>query len=342
MIFDKESITFFENGFKRYRYLYEKSQPKVTFSYRKGNNLAFLHDMTYISPKVLDVKHVEGVLEILIDGWDKTEIKIKVIVGKESSGMRIPVFQELIKNVCTYVMFLNQIRRKSYVEIVCAFSKTKKEIPESGILGVENVNSGFSVGDYVFIYRQEEFYKVLLHELIHYYGFHDNIEDDMMGATDMIKTFNIQNTKPLRLYESYVETITSIWMIFFKAKKMSKGNNIEPKDLIELYRKTIKHMIETICLILKYNGRGSMMDTSNPLKENTHVFSYYFVKGAIMLNIKRFIELYGIGMIPSKIFNKTYASLIKSSLNDKRFNNVVSKTMNTVYGNSLRMMPFDL
>ena len=349
MAFEPKVVEFFEKGFTKYDALKKKSQPKVKFWYKTGHDNIDTRDMLYVSRKVFDIVFVEGVLKIEVERWDKTNITLYIMVGGDKSGMKLPSFNRLIEVVCMYVVFLNQIRRKDQITIVCAFSNKKKTLPtnvDNISLGVENVNSGFSVPGYIMIYRSEEFYKVMLHELIHSYGFHDNVNDVLLGASDLAKQYNISHTMPIQLFESYVEVLTSVWMIMFKARKIKDAKKMtrtmELKMIKDLYNKTVKHMIERVCMILRHYGRSSLHDTAQLFHENTHVFSYYIVKAAIMVNLPLFQKRYVVGVIPNTTFNKTYGELIRLCLRNLKFHELISKTMNKANGNSLRMMPFDL
>jgi hypothetical protein len=99
----------------------------------------------------------------------------------------------------------------SYYQIYLYSSKQQRILPDSGAVGAEHVNGGYTFPcrkDSVIIYRYEEATRVLIHELLH------------ASCTD-----NMNN--PVEIREAATET----WAEFFLVAVLSKGNLQKAKKL---------------------------------------------------------------------------------------------------------------
>ena len=110
---------------------------------------------------------------------------------------------------------LNNHRNNIKLDIYyCNFKKFIK-INNKNQLIPDNINSGFTTffaekdDDYSVIYRQEEINKVIIHELIHLYRFH-NFKIQNPKINELIKT-----KIKLDIYETYTETFATILYTYY-------------------------------------------------------------------------------------------------------------------------------
>ena len=156
------------------------------------------------------------------------------------------------------------------------FLPNKKEIFNS-----KHVNGGFTIphGNDIYIFRKDEYSKVIIHEFIH----HINIINDSIFNLNQYhinllkKKFNISNQTILLPAEGVVEFWTTIYNTIF----ISIEYNFSFKLLI---KKEIDFSIYQIFKIIN--------NYKYPIwQETTNVFSYFFIKTILLVNYNKFLEL---------------------------------------------------
>lgn len=295
----------------------------------------------YIHKRIHD--HIKKKLHLKVDReyiFDNTRICICIY-----SIDRIFPMAQLYDVLNFYIYTLNKVSRKTNVKIKIYLCDLKKQFPKSDnqILNEFNVNSGATIFDnnnrYVVIYRKEELYKVLLHELIHFYeiDFHNyNMKYDRY----FIKKFQIEvktpvknSNTPLALYESYTDTLACYGHTITYALFHHYDKNIEDMNRIidELMTKEIKHYTTIASKILKFSK----------LKEDTHCFSYYIVKAGVYENFPKFIDLIKINQglkLDTLEKQELYLKFIRKLLNNKAFwTKLSTQKTNIISLSSLKM-----
>jgi hypothetical protein len=98
----------------------------------------------------------------------------------------------------------------------------KKRLPEnkSEVIGPVNANTGYTYrcekkNEFV-IYRQEEWFKVLLHETIHAFGNDFDKEEDDNSITVLMKIFSLPQEINIRMSETYSEIWARIMNVAFQ------------------------------------------------------------------------------------------------------------------------------
>jgi hypothetical protein len=178
----------------------------------------------------------------------------------------------------------------------------------------QHINSGATVHDLLketvelFIWRKEEIEKVLLHEMIH------TLKLDFMGypeelKQEIIQKFNIPSSIELRLGEAYVETwavlLNTIYVSFTKSKmKIKKQCKIKSNEFFKLFAMEIFFTLYQSSKILRHFGYGCIAGCEVPLikstnpndamqklfEQETSVFSYYLIKGGVLMNLGEFLK----------------------------------------------------
>lgn len=249
-------------------------------------------------------------------------------------------FAELYRVLNFYIIALNRMGHLPVLNITLYLTNLKKQFPKTSdlILNEDNVNSGVSIFNnedrMIVIYRKEELFKVLLHELIHYYG----IDFHNYGAVHdryFIEKYGIQVSAPLKnkrnplaLFESYTESIACYGYIL--TRMLLKGEPIEQSNITAHVVKETKHYMMQASKVLKYSH----------LKENTHLFSYYIVKAAIYAKFNEFIKLINSQGIRLDTLGKqdNYLTFIKLVVDDETFWKTLKKTKTrTILLSSLKM-----
>ena len=176
----------------------------------------------------------------------------------------------------------------------------KKELPEftKEVLGPNNINSAFCYRcggsqQGITIFREEEWFKVFLHETFHYFGF-----DSALSSIDLNR--NIGKLFSLDIDFSVYEGYCDFWARFLQCVFISyneTGNksfdafsklcnnylNVERFFTCFQSVKTLKYMGLTYS-DLYTEGKSDMY------KEKTHVFGYYTVTNILFNNFGKFLE----------------------------------------------------
>jgi hypothetical protein len=104
---------------------------------------------------------------------------------------------------------LNKFKKNIKVNSFCGENCSK-------ILTSQNINSGASKNNkWIIIYRYEEMYKVLIHELIHYNNYDLR---NIYSFTDCLEIYFGDNNYPVLLHEAITELqaqiLNVIWFVY--------------------------------------------------------------------------------------------------------------------------------
>ncbi len=195
----------------------------------------------------------------------------------------------------------------------------KKKIPEQGtILSPEHINSGVTWSckkiSEVIVFREEEWFKVYIHELFHNLGL-----DFSQHSINYFKK-ELQKIHPIKseflLYEAYCECwATIIQLVYF-----NRSSSRETKHAL-CQAKQIIHFREDY-------------------KEKTNVFCYYFIKAVFLTDMDYFVKWckkhnhnlfsYKFTQQNNKAFITLYKTLLPEFINDLQ-------EVECKYSKSLRM-----
>jgi hypothetical protein len=210
----------------------------------------------------------------------------------------------------------NETRNGQHVTFFLTPFQKKLNLNNNIILGAKNVNSGFTypylLNGITFIYRKEEFFKVFIHESIHYYGIDKALHKDFNKNTNyninynkFINLFNIRDQDIANI--GINEGLTEFWTFIIYLTALSYKKSIALANFIyefeRLYKLELAHIIFQVVKILNYNKLtySQLLTKSNTkYSEKSHIFSYYIVKTLLVYN---------------------YEDLLKSTMFDINFSN---------------------
>lgn len=269
------------------------------FTLNKIND--FLYKVNYI----IRLKTVYFTINIIdIDINDILLIRIKKVLKRVYLLYK---YFDIKKNINIWFIPLN-VKRK--------FPKVGEEVSE------ENINGGFTFanGNDIYIYRYEEFPKVMLHEVIHHTYIDTNnkwLKSDLLYLKNLL---NIDLKSEFSPNESIVETWTTIIHLIFIAIELNISiKNVYENELKWSYmqsKKLLSHK-DTLCnyKVCKWS-------------EDTNSFSYVYIKTILLYNIKKL-------NMKSEIID--IINLIKATINDKEFIKEMNKMEVLDNCRSLRM-----
>lgn len=199
-------------------------------------------------------------------------------------------------------------------------SKKMFPINKKNNLSTYNINTAFtwscnktSVNNEMNIYRQEEWFKVFIHECFHMFGLDFSYIHNLNTYNNILSNlFNVNID--FKFFESYTETwaiiLNSLYIAYnssYKVKSISNWNiNIIKKFLIIIQQEQYFSLFQT-CKILKYSNI-SLINIDNNLQynETTPIFSYFFLKSILLFNINHFLEWCSINNTKNIQFNTKY------------------------------------
>lgn len=234
------------------------------------------------------------------------------------------------------------------LDITIYLTKTKKEMPEnkSQILDSYNINSAFTYicekHGHITIYREEEWFKVLLHECIHSYCLDfSNFNQEFFGIC-------LHNVLPIRLTDpQYSETYAEVWGELMNIALISYLLTDSWKEFslhFEFYLQIeLVHSITTANSLLKRNDLSfECLREKRTYNQNTHVFEYHILKSIVLFSSGKFLDWSldnnGYNMIPINISRiKSLCSFIKHSYNNPLFIRLTKIIGDRYSSKSLRM-----
>ena len=229
----------------------------------------------------------------------------------------------------------------------------KKKSSNNLILGAKEINSGMTVISLLHrettILREEEHKKLIIHELIHYLDLDFKIKLNFKFSD----YFNISPNTEILLYESYTETSACIInSILFSYECQNRKNYSLFKKFIVYETKFALFQIAKILILFGFKDVYDFVkpyDNINRFKQTTAVFSYYFIKGALLFNSEKMMKFYNnncdiIKFKKNKLSYNTYIKLVMTCCLDKEFLSNINYLMSIIKNdkklklfNSMRM-----
>ena len=212
-------------------------------------------------------------------------------------------------------------------------NKPKYFVPYKKVIEPKHVNSAYTVPCryitddnedlYVVIFRNEEWEKVLFHELMHLYSYDIELNNKRINTrvnTRLSKIFNIECE--FNLEEAYCEFWGRILWCLWKNKGIKKEINkeIEKQQLWSIYQGIV--VLTNTGL---YENALNLNEENKLIKRNperTSAFSYYVICGLMMSNMREFlIWCFDNNEFPFKFSNcltsiNNLITLIRQTMND--------------------------
>jgi hypothetical protein len=250
-----------------------------------------LHDILYLNPFVgLDVTHYAETTELQYIKIESDFYSIDLFIDYtfmksiDTQILKIITILTIMKKIADAFNLPNK-NNKVIIRII--LSRQKKSLYSNyNILGPINVNSGSTLpGEFVNIWRFEEFEKVTIHEIQHFYGcdFHSSDSNYYLVDNVINKYFDIKGDD--KVNESYNEVMAHIIsMIYFSRIYKLKLETIFHSELYFLLFQTAK----IIDFFGGLNYDSIFITTKDHIKFNqrTSVLSYYLIKTLFMFNVQ--------------------------------------------------------
>ena len=260
------------------------------------------------------IKESDGIVIRYYFNFGREYIINFYVYDKLSMQHLYKLYDNYVSHIMTILFFLEKYRSKKCqtqkLEIVFFMTPFIKTFPDTqkDILGAEHINGGYTIPcqqhSKIFIWRKEEFLKVLIHESIHSMGI-----DISTMQLDKIHN-NMENLFPLNnkqtqfnIGEAYTEFWTEIINILYYVVVYANSLKTRPSmsSLVKRFDKL--YFIEKIwgltrsVFILQHMGLKYHDLVSRNLeklalyKEESNFFSYFIMKMVFMYDHNGFIEI---------------------------------------------------
>lgn len=272
-----------------------------------------LHKIMYESIFVsADILHHSESEDLNYKIYSNSNTQIHIYHPDSNNGPDINVMMSIIN---FYRTLLNS---DIHVKISVFYGEHKKLLPvketyadnfKPVTLCSDNINSGSSIKhEIVQIWRKEEFYKVLIHELVHYFaidfylsnGIYNKINEHFKS---LIKINGID-----RINESYTEVLTMvIHSCLYATIHNETFSDIFAYEMLFSYFQTSKILHYFEC----ENYEQVLTTTFN---QTTSAFSYYIIKCMFMVNLGKILDFWNtndLTILKSKQTQENYIELYK-------------------------------
>lgn len=222
-----------------------------------------------------------------------------------------------LQKIFIWLHIANQYSSKKCSPILNVYiylTPVRKKMPESKSVGIGRIhaNTAFTTSctqtTEIHVYREEEWFKVFIHETFHSLGM-DFSTMDSTSADRAIKSMYGLNPRleDIRLYENYSEVWAEfIHTCFFVHFQMIQSRGPETAKYLGGFDEKVRNhlcyeitfsMIQCMKILHHYDlqVRDICMDSNasqilTKYKETTAVFSYYIIKSMVLFYMNDFIE----------------------------------------------------
>jgi len=242
-------------------------------------------------------------------------IRLIFIIFKNNNFEKISYYKTYAHRV---YMWLSMISKKSTcvetLTIYVYLTPFKKQLPEnkSESIGPVHANTGYTYRcekkNEIVIYREEEWFKVLLHETMHAFGndFHDEENENNESGNSIKKMFSLPPGISIRMSETYSEIWARIMNVVFQTyfknpPSLQSRSVLKFKKNVEFYLHLESIFSLYQCIkILDFMGVNYQLligDSEHSKKmirsfyrENTNVFAYYVLTSVLLNNHDAFLS----------------------------------------------------
>jgi hypothetical protein len=214
----------------------------------------------------VDMKGVHNELDTLdttyLVSWNNNKIIIRTTKQCfENIRYRLKIIVAMIE----YLKFKSDNMEKN-ATIYLVLTQLKKTFPTNNIIGIKNANTGYTDlnTNIIFVWRYEEFEKVLFHELIHFFDMDTRTHD----FDDIIDAKGIN--------PSYYEVFTDFWGIVYNIIFLSLVTKIKIKTLLELELSFIQN--QAMILNKHFKLHDWYDKPKKIINQKSPAFSYYILK----------------------------------------------------------------
>jgi len=304
-------LEYSSSTYKMFSLLFNRiAHSRELWNINKNNiNYSVINDLSY------DTNYYPTPIQKYINENKKTIYKSSFVCGEHSINLFIMNYNSVNKRT-----FIMNIIKKVYTWLMCAsnFSSSKcsqnlniylsltnqiKKLPnlKDKYIDREHINSAFTYSckkdNEIHIFRNEEWFKVLIHESFHSLGLDFSVFDHTDSNKQILELFNVKSD--VRIFETYCEVWAEIINCMFIVLSNTHWNDNYDKWLENLNNKLIEllHNERIFSLfqcskILSYfkMNYNDLFENNDKYKEKTHILSYFIIKSIFLFHLDDYIQ----------------------------------------------------
>jgi hypothetical protein len=213
-----------------------------------------------------------------------------------------------------YLMAISQEKR---IHMYLILSPLKKEIIKDEIVSPKHINSGYTdyISNEIFIWREEEFEKVIFHEMIHYM----DLDVRNMAFEDTDLPIIINGPK------SYYEAFTDIHGIMYYLIYISIITGRSVNSLFQIEYQFIKNQANKLNDVFNLEDWDNKSKSKKSINQQSPAFTYYIIKYLI---IKKIVKEDNFDLInnPKELLKEIF----KSGFQSEKFKDLNSSRMTLI------------
>lgn len=221
---------------------------------------------------------------------DEAIVRIVCVHNNESLPSDVPanLLKQLVRRVCAVMTLCNTSLPLSFYIVPCG--ETKAFPPPGKLIDATHVNSAYTYQNEhnIYIYRKEEFPKVILHETLHHMNGIDTSKLWSSTTENMVyEMFRIHESTDLRPNEAIVEMWAELFHMAFIAAEYNMSFDA-------IYDHELRWAMQQAKRILARQGDAKW-------REDTHAFSYYVIRSILLFSPDEFISILKTAYSPAGI-----------------------------------------
>ena len=237
---------------------------------------------------------------------NKRKVKVNFVLFEDDTDLK--KYKEYVRKIYAWMYLLNYYslnKCSEQVNIYLYMTPFKKTLPKNQIIVMnpEHVNTAFTTGcskkTEIIIYREEEWFKVLLHETFHNFGLDFNDLDQRDLNAKISSLFPIKSS--INAFEAYCETWARIINCLFACF------DVKYKTNIDAFTKCVNNVLAVECnfalyqmvKILEFMGLKyknligtdaySVEARQHLYREKSNVFAYYIITAVLLFDYPSFL-----------------------------------------------------
>lgn len=258
----------------------DRSKDIFNLMHNTSNERASLHSLYKNNFVSLDILHCIERTDFTYEAIDDELVNLKMFYSNNKPDV------DLIFHILRAMRYLfNKSNKYNKLDLTIIASSQKKMF-DSDLFTPCNINSGSTYPNHsITIWRSEEIYKVLLHELIHFYGL-DFFSDPNSQYYESLK--NVVKIEGIDcINEAYTETLAVIInSVFCSYYKNHDHSNIS--DLINLEKHFLLFQVAKIIKLSKGKSAADLFKIK--INQTTSVRSYFVYKMFLLFNMDKFLD----------------------------------------------------
>jgi hypothetical protein len=273
---NKYLLYFYENRDKNIKFDFIKEERKKIKNKLKEIDYKIEH-YTIPENKINKLVNTEWVYSEVINNLQTLDINYKITWNyKTTHNIYLKCSKEkynsfskrinILLNVINYLYDKKTYEENNSINMYLVLTPLEKNFDIDSIIGPKNINSGYT--DFnkneIFIWREEEFEKVIFHELIHYM----DLDNRHIKFNDNVLIHNVND------FKSYFEAFTDFWGIIYHLIYVSLVTERSINSLLQIEFKFMENQANLINNFFKLNN----WEHKKEINQNTPAFSYFIIK----------------------------------------------------------------